>query len=372
MRYASVKTWAEYLKKHERVQIGSTTIIRRLKKVGKIGVMARASIGEVLKSTFYSEGDVREVCADLLVSLPKADKSGFFEIDNIRYGAIANWSKELNISIPTIMRRMKENLPQSIKGKGRNGSIVDFYAEPDIRSLCADFLAPYQADKSGFFEQDGIRYGSVAIWSKELNISIPTIVEKIEKTRPKAVKGISRRGTIKDFYAEPDMRSLRADLLEDLPQSDRSGFCEKGGVQYGTIPSLAEIFEISINSVSRRLRSASIQPTKGKRADGNITNFYPRLVARSACEDLLKDIPQADKSSFFKKHDIRYGTTYSLAKILGVSKYTITSILRFSSIQAVKGKRKGGQITNFYPEPAVRQACVSFLARRQKTNPKAA
>jgi hypothetical protein len=67
MRYSTPDNWAKFLKDTESVDISGDTIRHRLKTTEKIGITGRNKVGRILKGSFYSESDIREVLADLLM-----------------------------------------------------------------------------------------------------------------------------------------------------------------------------------------------------------------------------------------------------------------------------------------------------------------
>ena len=83
-----------------------------------------------------------------------------------------------------------------------------------INNICSDLLQPLpSAQESGFFEKHGKKYGTIGAWAKVLPISEPSVSLRIKANRLKSVKGKHIRGSIYDFYSEPDVLSACADLL---------------------------------------------------------------------------------------------------------------------------------------------------------------
>lgn len=67
MRYSTPDNWAKFLKDTEGVDISVDIIRHRLKAAKKIGITGRNKVSRVLKGSFYSETDIREVLEDLLM-----------------------------------------------------------------------------------------------------------------------------------------------------------------------------------------------------------------------------------------------------------------------------------------------------------------
>ena len=69
MRYGTVTAWAKYFDKNEGIRISHATIRDRLSRAGKTAKTFRNRFGRILVDAFYSESDVREACADLLMTV---------------------------------------------------------------------------------------------------------------------------------------------------------------------------------------------------------------------------------------------------------------------------------------------------------------
>lgn len=364
VKYAPYYVWAEIL------GISSGSIRKRLSKIKKQGIEGKARDGR--NHIFYSESDVRSACADLLdENLLQANEDGFFEINKEKYGTILAWAKVFPISLSELNRRVKKAKKQCIKGKAYGGQIRNFYTESIIREVCADLLDENlpQADEGGFFELDGKKYGMIYCWSKVLSISKSAIGYRLKKFKKQSIRGKGLRGQIFNFYSEPDVRSACADLLEnDLLHADKDNFFEKDGKKYGTINAWSKNLMISSTPIISRLEKAQMQGIKGKDKGGRVCDFYLESDVRFVCTDILQDLHQADENGFFEQADEKYGTTEAWSRVLPISQPLIRTRLKKSRIQSIKGKLRGGQIHNFYPEPAVRQACADLLEKRNKSN----
>jgi len=214
VRYANAENWAKYFKETEGVQIHGVTIRHKLREAGKIGINGRDKIGRVLRNAFFSEADVRSACADLLQPLPQADKNGFFEIGDMKYGTIRAWSKTLEISVTGVAGRIKAYNLQGIKGKDSQRNIRDFYPEYAICQICGDLLADIpRADPEGFFEKDSQKYGTIEAWSRVIGISTPAISSRIKSNNLQGIKGKDRSGQVQVFYPESAIRKICADIL---------------------------------------------------------------------------------------------------------------------------------------------------------------
>lgn len=358
-KYGTIGVWPKVL------EISETAIKSRVKTHNPKSIKGKDSIGKICN--FYSESAIREVCADLLEDILQADEKGFFEKDGQKYGTITVWSVAFGISHGAILSRIIRHDLQGVKGKDKNGHICDFYLESAICEICSDLLEDLpQTYENGFFEKDGQRYRTTKSWSKLLGISEPSITKRIITHNIQGIKGKDKIRKVRDFYSESIIHKICADLLEEIPQADETGFFIKDGEKYGSIEDLSKEFGISGSTIVRRIKTHNPQSIKGKNKRGNIYDFYTESVIRELCADLLQPLPQADESGFFGKDSEKYGLILAWAKSLGVSASAITRRIKSHNPKSLKGKMKGGQIYNFYPESAIRQLCADILAKKQK------
>jgi hypothetical protein len=373
MRYGTVTAWAEYLEKVEGISIHQETIRRRLKRAEAIGVDGRTRMGIVFKRSFFSEASIRESCADLLKKLPKVDESGFFEKNDIRYGTISAWARELKISNGTISARLQmANIPW-IYAKSINCTILKFYTKQDIKRACADLIEDLtQVDEDGFFEKDGMKYGTIRAWARYFQPSSRTIKSRILKNNTPYIYGKDGNRSKRRFYSEIHIRVACADTIDDLPKADESGFFEKDGMRYGTITAWTNALPISTCGIKARIQKFAVTHIHGKNMIGRIFQFYAENDIKKACADFLKVFPQADKTGFFKKNGQKYGNLKAWSKVLPISPQTIQRRLEQFQIEGIKGKTSGGQVRDYYAEPDVLSACADILQRRNTPNPKAA
>ncbi len=200
MRYATIPTWIKYFEEHEGVKFYFKPIHKRLREAGIIGKSGRSRIGRILKNAYYCESDIRKACKDLFQELPQADKSGFFTKDGVKYGSIYTWSQVLPISEASIKRHLQKSKIPFTEGRNRSGQITKFYSEGSVRKACAELLDSNmpQTDKTGFFEKDGEKYGTVYAWSKVLFVSEAAIKQNLKKSQVFPVKGRHSMGSVTD------------------------------------------------------------------------------------------------------------------------------------------------------------------------------
>lgn len=296
----------------------------------------------------------------------------------MRYACASTWAeyfeKKENVAISSsiIQKRIKIARIIGIPARDSSGRVLEnsMHSESDVRYACADLLQDLpQANKSGFFEKDGEKYGSTTTWSKTLPISSTTIHKHLKSSVAKPIQVKNNSGRITDFYSESDIRIVYAELLMKNPPTEKSGFFEKGGEKYGHMYAWSKVLPISASSIIKHLHKFKIKSIKGRDNCGRITNFYSESDVRRACAEPLTEFPQANKYGFFEKDGEKYDTLESWSKALPISGPTIKGCLQKFKIKSIKGKDSRGRIFNFYSESDVHSACADLLEKR---NPKAA
>jgi len=371
-RYGTIGAFSKVLR------ISPITITHRIKTHKLPNIKGKDKGGRVCD--FYSESVIRKNCVDILQLVPEADENGFFEKDGQRYGTVRAWSKEFEIADGSILLRIKTHNLQNIKGKDKSGKVCDFYSESVMREICADLLQPLpEADENGFFMKDKQKYGTIRAWSKFLGISATAIIQRIKTHTPQSIKGKDIHGCVRDFYPESVTLQICADLLQNIPWADEVGFFMQNGERYGLISAWSQLFRIPGSTIRLHIKSHNSQGIKGKDKGGRIFDFYSETAIREICADLLKDTLQADEDGFFEKDGQKYATKEAWARSFGISASTISSRIKTHNPLSIKGKDKGGNTWDFYPESAIHEICADILAKRNpstslgtgKLNPKA-
>jgi len=361
MRYATVNSWVGHLKREEGIGISNKNIFKRLKKAKVIGVSAKDGSGRLLNNQYYSELDVRNACSDILTA-PRVDGTGCYIKNDIRYASITFWSKKLQISPESIKRRLKKSKCLSIRVWTATLK-ADMYSESDIYNVCSDLLDADipQADDEGFFEIEGIKYGTFASWARELSVSGMCLKERILKINPKSVQGKDKQGKLWDFYSEVDIRISCPFLLkDDLPQADEDGYYLRDGEKYGPTSIWSEDLQIGDSTIKKFLDKFGFQPEKGRNRRGALSNYYPESAIRSACSHLM-GLARADESGFLEIGGIKYGVLRSWAKKYSIPQSTLKSRLKESAAESIRGRDRRGGAACFYSESDVHSACNDFI-----------
>jgi len=216
-RYATIGTWAKVFR-GEGVEIGETTIRKRIKKFGLIGKTGLSNSRKLLLEAFYAESDVRQLCTSLFQKYLEVDESGFINHDAEIYGTVKMVAERIGKSRPTIMSAIKKSKRKIriIKGKNRIGRIYSFYALEDVRKLFSGSQEKlsHVNDEGVITIGDGI-YATVNYWAKKFGLSATTIDVKLRSTQQQVVPiiGVVQNGNIHNFYEESYIRSLCADLI---------------------------------------------------------------------------------------------------------------------------------------------------------------
>ena len=354
---------------------GTATAFGRVLGISATTVGTRAQASRARKSKnsagqindFFPESHIKEVCADLLQELFRANAEGFFEEKGEKWGTIAAWSKVLPISGPAIRSRVK-SFP-SKQARDYCGHPRTFYAYSVIKEACDDLLEElFRANAEGFFEEKGEKWGTVEAFARDLDLHKGVLKIRLQGLMSK--KGRSSIGTICEFYSYSQVQRATADLFEELPQAGPDGFFEEKGERWGTVTALIRLFqqgEKTIGADTIAPRVASIQSRKARDQKGIRRLFYPLSEAKRACADLFPDVPlpTAGKDGFFMEKGERWGTVLAFCRVLKLSSVAITT--RLDPSFSRRGKSVLGRGCNFYLESYVLKACDDLLKKRSSS-----
>ncbi len=321
---------------------------------------------------FYSETNVRKKLALLLQDIPQVDASGFCTWMGKRYGLITAWARELNISSATVSRKMQDM--ESLKGKDHTGRVREkLYVEADIYKQCSYLIEEMPcADESGFFQQNGIHFGTIGAWAKKFDADPQRFSSRMDADMGTTGKDAGGRIHIKGYFPETHIRESCRDIIEGIPRPKGPKFLSQrdsygNTFRIGNIPSWSQEFCISIPTIRKNLKG--VMEMVGKNEKGKILRgvFYAEHDVRRAIEHLLHDMPRADDEGFFMQQEEKFGTVTAWSRILGLSAPTI--IDRLKDHQGVTGKCKGILlIDSFYPEKTVRKVCAQFAEEMPTAN----
>jgi len=277
------------------------------------------------------------------------------------YAPVRVLAKILGISTKTIKQRIKFLNP--VKTKDRGYRVVNTYSMSETMKACADFLDNLPvADKSGIVVINNKKYAPINVLTKMLGISNNAIKQRIKTLQPVTIKAGNFQ--LVNAYELTEAKKLCADLLQDVPVADKSGIVVINNKKYAPISVLAKILGISEPSIKQRVKS--LQPIKTKDRGYRVVNAYSIAETKKVCNDLLDNLPVADKSGIVVINNNNYASINSLAKILGISRDSIKP--RVKSLQPVKIKSKTGQAVNAYSIFETEKACADLLAKKKQQN----
>lgn len=274
------------------LRISPTTVEKRLKERPLEPVRGKGSNGHLC--IFYALSEIRTLCADLVEDIPQAGEDGTFEKDGETYGTKEALSRYLLISSPTIWSRLGQGGLQPIPGRTQKGQRGDFYPLSVAQRVCQDLLDFPLVGSNGNIEKDGETYATLRGLSKLIGISETAIRTRIRESSLVPIQAKSLNGRIRDFYALSEIRTLCADLVEDIPQAGEDGTFEKGGMTYGTINSLSRLLGVRDPTIRSRILKGNLKPIQGKDQGGHILNFYPFSEVRKLCADLIAKRKKSD------------------------------------------------------------------------------
>jgi len=327
------------------------TIEKRLNHIR--GLLGKATSGNL--NIYYSESEVRKACADILRSLPEADEEGFFtDMEGKRYGTTNAWAKEFDLVGTTVATFLKD--AESIPGRNAAGNTVCFYEEKLVRTAVERLLLECPtANKEGFFEVAGKKFGTVRAWAKVLGISAGTIRKYLGDN--KGITGKHHAGKILEnlFYEEETLRSACNHLIKDIPKADKKGFVTLGEIRYGSIGAWEKETSLGRNilgTLFADIPAITARDSMGRIVEGT---FYPETALKTHLEE-RKTIFVSDEEGAVKvtenDQEIRYKTISAWALELDVTNRVLKNALKGKSF--VKGIDAAGCIRLFYSEQIVR------------------
>ena len=361
-RYANAGTWEAYFSEEEGIEISAATIQKKLEAAGVVGITARNMSGRLLIKRFFSESDVRRECRDLLVPLPQADEANLIHLEGEIYTTIGHFSSEFGVASMLIEKKIEEHSIGSIRGKTFAGRIRTFYPQSQIQLALKDYLALPRADENGFIELDGQRYGTLARLRQLLNLSESAILDRLKGRTATSVQGRSFKGRVRNFYSESELREICQDILSDhYPQANDDGVIIYHGRMYLNMSGLGDRLGISTYSIGIRIGKSKPAAIQGRDRARRLAVYYSESDVREICQDLLQDLPHADKTGLIIHEGRRYLLLSALRQLLGLSWNAIRPRIKKHSPSSIRGKDGSGQVRVFYLESEVQEICGDLL-----------
>lgn len=281
-KYGSLNAWALEL------GLGKGLLERRLQLTE--GIIARDQMGRIQRNCrYYSETVVRQKCADLFVDIHDESDTGLCTVStpdggSVLYGTRDAWAEKLGLSWNAVNDRLKND--QGIRGKSSNFAL--FFPEHLVQAVCADLLTAKVVDSSGYYTEissDGQKtlYGSVIGLSRLIGVKEPTLNRRLKKAQGMEVRDHLGRKYM--FFSEKVAREISADLFEDLPHADDSGYLVIGPERYTTTYKFSRQHGISEPEVRSRFRN--ISGVRGKDKPGRVRTFFAESLLLEICKDLI-------------------------------------------------------------------------------------
>jgi hypothetical protein len=118
--------------------ISAPAITNRIRLSSLKSVRGRLLGGQLVR--LYSEPQIRRLCANLLVSLPRVGSDGFVAINGVRHRTIRGFERILAISDSSIKSRLTSSGLRAIRGRSSIGNLIGLFPEPAVRELCRDLI----------------------------------------------------------------------------------------------------------------------------------------------------------------------------------------------------------------------------------------
>lgn len=188
------------------LNLGTETIRTRIKELQPLRVKSRQ--GKLCDA--YSIKDVKTICADLLAELPAANYKGTALINRQQYATLYILAKLLNLSTPTIKKRIRHLRAQKIKD--RSGHIQKAYKIRDVKAACADLLIELpHSDGRGIALIHGQKYVPLKVFRGMFGCSRKAIIRRITKLKAAKIKDL--KGHVVEAFSLKELTLACADLL---------------------------------------------------------------------------------------------------------------------------------------------------------------
>jgi superfamily II DNA or RNA helicase len=335
------------------LKVGNGSIGKRIKPHHIPEMTGKDKQGKILK--FYPLSKVRESFGKVL-KIPRVEGGGILKAEGESWGMAHLLGPMLGLSAPTI----EDRGASCRKRHGLvRGHVATFYALSDVRKSCADLLKKMpKADGSGTFKLRREIYGTPQALGRILGIS-HEIVRRYAPAHLKCV-GKTMDGNIRPFYPLSKVRKVCAAHLSKMPEAGKDNTFVRAGQRWGPLNALVSHFGITWRAIKTRV--SSCRRVKALDQSGRVLDFYSFTDVKKACADLLKPLPQAGSNGIFKHRGETWGSSYALARMLGVSVPTIKS--RGASCRTIEAKAVNGVVGTYYSLTDMRKACKKIQRRK--------
>lgn len=326
--------------------------------------VVKLKLGQIKSA--YNINQVRELCSDLLIEYPIADKKNIATIAGQKYTTMHSLTKLLGLSRNAISLRIKQLRSQKIKLACNR--IDNAYNIAEAQEACADLLVniPF-ANEDGVALYNGEEYGTIECLIRLFKIYESVLRRRIRefKIKPIAIKVV---GVIRKGYEIQKVRAACIDLLETLPVADKNGIATFQGKEIAPLENLSRILNLSTTPIKVRIEKYKVPLVKIKYHYGKVCDGYDLTVIKKICQDLLQPLPTADENNIVIINGRRFTTLSKLAKILKGSNQPILTRLQQAYIEPIKIKNKVGVICDAYEINEAIEICQDYLEELPTVN----
>ncbi|MFH1430203.1 MAG: DEAD/DEAH box helicase [Candidatus Uhrbacteria bacterium] len=335
---------------------------------------------------FYQRSAVAAIYRELEAAIP-VPKNGLVVCDGEQWATIVVLQTLLGISHSAIKARIDRGRVHTRLGKAVNGNYVTLYRVTDVRLACAGLLQELpDLNSDGTFESEGETWGALTALARIIGCIEATVVQRARKMGHENLQTrkcrIARKGYSKgqpiDCFALSEIRTLCADLLEDLPEAGPDGTFEADGEMWGTGRVLAKRFDVTPRTIHVRAKQHDIRTRIGRSRNGAKNTFYAlsdmqRIPGHpvkgdegSAIESTSK-LPSAGKYGFIVENGEAWGLLSKTYKRLGTNQRTMERLVQRGLVRTRPGLTKRAEETTFYSvTDAERELASMREAREQK------
>lgn len=334
-KYATLSYWSLVFK----VAIRSLRI--KLKNVTPTKGFIRGTLRD-----FYWEYDTRELCGDIIERqyLHQANDEDILIVEEQEYRPFNFWVKQLWTSHRSLKLRVATT--QWVRWITRRGEISYFYRQEDIDGL------GYVANKKWEVYVGEELYMSISDWARFYRVSTQFITSRIDTNTYILARTTQWLET--KFYPKTLIESIFSnEAYQNTPKANKQWFFIKDSILYRTKFWWMSEFWFA-NAVGNTIFDQSqgiVWIIRGEERQV----FYTEQIARGFCKELFEkqNLPQSDKSWFFEKSWITYGTKWAWGK-----RYKVKSRLEkitFDWRQSINWKDARWVRRKFFPESYIRE-----------------
>lgn len=263
----------------------------------------------------------------------------------------------LELSIQAIEKRIQNLAP--LNGKNYKGRKTLFFNLNDVLDRCSDLIDKNLTivNENGWAFINNKKYTSVPILAEKFGISQNTIKSRIKNLI--SIKG-KKHGKVCMLYSFKEAAKACSDLLSPLPKSNRRGMAVINGQLFASILPMAKYLHLADCTISDRIKKHNLTFQNIIAANHRIVKAYSVKEVRTACRDLLKPYPTANKSGFCIYKSKKYATINALSKKISIENHAIKERIKENKIKPIRIFVKN-RLSNAYYLNEVRKICTDLI-----------